>query len=465
MTKKICIVGSGPSGVTAAYAILKSKNYTVTLLDNSRVLDKLSDAPRVTKRFLENKYISPKFLFGNASELLEKRFDFISQADTDKPLIVSNNVAGGHSKIWGACTPDLDLDDTKDLGIDNRTVRTIEKQIISDIIPSTSIYELFSLKRDVRKESYLKTPSGKFYAGLKDSGVDIHYSKVAVNFNKSKKNCTLCGSCIKGCNYGAIWDASSSIEKLKKYGKKFEYLTDHELIRFEEKQNSVLAFFKTKGSVREMNFTKLLIACGTIPSTRIVSRSLGITGKIRLLHNPFSVSAYITNSLANMTDKFGLSHHSFELKKCSLSKNFNITFDSSTIPEYIISDRLYGPFRLRKTISEYINKRSILVLTYLDSDNSDLWVNVNKEREFSFDENENCEKELYDIKRVLASKLRKFGFYQLPFSFKVGGLGADLHYGGTIPMTQSINERPPLYSDNLGRPNKCKNVAKIDPCR
>ena len=52
--------------------------------------------------------------------------------------------------------------------------------------------------------------------------------------------------------------------------------------------------------------------------------------------------------------------------------------------------------------------------------------------------------------------------YQLPFSFKVGSLGADSHYGGTIPMTKPTEEKAPLYSDHEGRPNNCKNVHVID---
>ena len=83
-------------------------------------------------------------------------------------------------------------------------------------------------------------------------------------------------------------------------------------------------------------------------------------------------------------------------------------------------------------------------------------------RRLFYDSNESCFKELKNISDYLNKKLKPMGFIRLPYSLREGRLGADFHYGGTIPKVKVNKLANALFSDHLGRPNNLKNVHVVD---
>ena len=59
-------------------------------------------------------------------------------------------------------------------------------------------------------------------------------------------------------------------------------------------------------------------------------------------------------------------------------------------------------------------------------------------------------KELKNISDYLNKKLKPMGFIRLPYSLRED-LGADFHYGGTIPKVKVNKLANALFSDHLGR--------------
>ena len=98
-------------------------------------------------------------------------------------------------------------------------------------------------------------------------------------------------------------------------------------MHFSENENFVEAIFKFKDQEKKLKFNKLLLGCGTIQTTKIVCKSLSISGKIKLHHNPFSASIFINKfkNLKSPIKKLDYLIMVLPLKRKNIVANYSLT--------------------------------------------------------------------------------------------------------------------------------------------
>jgi len=276
-----CVIGSGPSAVAAAMALMR-RGLRVTMLDAGRTIEPARGAivDRMRGHSPEQwsagdlvsikEGVEPsasgiplKRLYGSPFPFEEGGAGFVTEAHDAG--VRASFAQGGLSNVWGAGTMRWHRDDIADWPIDADDLEPGYRGVLSfvgdlDAMPPSRQGAAFL--RDAERSS----------AALAKAGISVERSHLAVQ----GKQCVRCGLCLYGCPYELIYNSAYTLrELLTMPGFRYEPgIAVDRLIENNGRVRIVGRDMKTQ-ALRETEAGRVLLGAGVIPSTAIVLGSLG----------------------------------------------------------------------------------------------------------------------------------------------------------------------------------------------
>lgn len=433
---KVAIIGSGISGVTVAKSFLE-KNYEISMFDASDF--KKDSKDKVS--FFPNLKNSPKFKNKNFEN---NRNSFASKYNLTSPNFFSANTleVGGLTNYWGG---GLEFPSNNYLSHYNK------------------INEITSEKKNILNEIGIKENKFEFYDAYFDNNImrkflnfeneDFYFEKLllAINQknNENRKNINF-----QYTNNEIFYNAKSEIYNLMKYKnfKLFKNTFVSDIVKSDSKLKLII-----NDKIYNQKFDKIILACGTVGSSIIVSKLLKINDKIRIYHTPMLQIAYYNNPLRSnfyIKKKIGLALLMINLKiyqdiykgsflsASGINNNFFGITNSNILFSYLKKFIFIGNIFFPQTYSN----------TYLNNNIKNLYI------ESGF--NEDIYENIKIIKKKLNFYFKKLKLNQIPFmNCKLLENGSDAHYTSSlydfnINKKKILNEKCEL--------NDFKNVHVMD---
>lgn len=461
------VVGSGPSGVAAASALL-DRGESVVMLDIGRELERVPPRP-------EEPGDDParKLVFGSSYPYLSDREAGLVQKGTK---CLSSGGKGGLSAVWGASVlpfPEDELDwpfPAADLRPHYaKTAALLGIAGAVDGLAGKFPYyapPLPPLKPSLQAQAVL-SGLGARETALKAAGVSFGRARHAVD----PAACEYDGTCLTGCARNAIWSAARTVEALKARAG-FEYHGGVRALSIEDRPEGVRLHVAREGRSRTIfDARAAYLACGPLATTRLVCGSYGAPAEgLPLLSQPYFVLPLLLDrDVPGAPEErlHTLAQLYLELEDKGVSKH--LVHLQIYGHNEVIADRLEnaaswaGPFA--GAIQRHFAPRLLAIQGYLHSDEG-VPVKITAQGR-----GEDCALTVRAgdasatkaaVRRV-AAKLsrhsRDLGFHALSFMLKTGLPGEGNHAGGSFPMTASPG---PWQTDPQGRLHGHERVRLVD---
>jgi choline dehydrogenase-like flavoprotein len=502
MDESYYIIGSGPTGVSAAKALL-DRGLRVTMLDAGVTLEKskqialdqtsssspgdwnrsdLEDFKSGTKATAKG--IALKLAYGSDFPYRGGE-QFISQ--NGDIGIVPSLAQGGLSNVWGAAMLPYLPEDTSDWPINIRELDPHYRAVLGFTglaAHDDDLADKFPLfiqpHNELRTGSVVRSLLDDLKANrdeLAKHDIVFGHSRLAVaERNRHGAPCAACRLCMYGCPLGLIYNSADTLAVLREHP------------NFTYRQNVVVKTFREVGAHIEIKAyrlsthedlqfqaSRLLIAAGTLATTRLVLESLEATNaSVTFKDSQYFLLPLLRNRAPADFDRDEPEH--------TLSQAFIEIFDRE-VSEKSVHLQVYGYndlyrdairntagplFGLGKPIVEPFLKRFVLLQCYLHSDYSHeiearllprdaeaatarlaLTVKRNQKTEATVGR---VIKKLRSVKSFTrATPLRAL--------LKMGSPGRGFHTGGSLPMRLQPGE---FQTDLLGTPHGCSRVHVVD---
>ena len=208
---------------------------------------------------------------------------------------------------------------------------------------------------------------------------------------------------------------------------------------------------------------KIILAAGTLASTRLILRALDIQQPVSMLSSP--TAAFLLWLPGKLGTKimpgFGLGQLSFAMSLGGEVTAFGSTFSTTGIPVSEFARRV--PMRRRYGIDLLKGMMSSCVVGNLflpgDLTRAKVKLKGNGALVVSGSYSDNVSSLMAESRKKLSRSYRSLGALLLPGSFTVGSPGGDIHYSGTLPM----RENPIIGQTNsLGGVHGLEDVHVVD---
>jgi choline dehydrogenase-like flavoprotein len=496
------IIGSGPTGVAAASALLK-RGLKVTMLDaglsleesKQLALNRTSSTPQAEWKVddLDDfkagtkataKGITLKLAYG--SDFPYRGGEQFIAANGDVGIVPSL-AQGGLSNVWGAAMLPYAAEDITDWPISIRELEPHYRAVLdftglageSDDL--TSKFPLYAKPHNRLRggsiiNSLLEDMRGS-REQLAQRNVIFGRSRLAVSeWNQHRLACASCRMCMYGCPLGLIYNSADTL-KLLRQDRNFIYHRNIIVKTFCEREERIEIEAYDLATKKDVVFQaeRLFVAAGTLSTTRLVLQSLHATNTgVRLKDSQYFLLPFLRYRAPASFDANEPEH--------TLAQAFIEIFDEAVSRKSVHLqvygyNSLYraaiknaiGPLHhLGKPFIDSFLKRFILMQCYLHSDYS----HEIEARLLPRAENELTARLALKVKQNpktnatidrLTKKLRSVRPFlrgtPLSALMKIGAPGRGFHTGGSFPMKSSPGE---LETDVLGTPGGCRRVHIVD---
>jgi choline dehydrogenase-like flavoprotein len=489
------IVGSGPSGISAAMALVHGGHH-VTILDVGDELDEEKEAlvSRVSRQSPDEWDATDREAMSGVRSRTEdavhsKRAygSSYSFAPDDRGTRVEwqgkrgfhhSHARGGLSNIWGAAMLPYRSEDIADWPIGLLDLEPHYRAVM-EFVPCTSsggsLEEILpsygangaSLERSAQARDFAVELT-RSEEELKGEGILCGNSRLAI-----KTGCQYCSLCLSGCPYGLIYSSAHTLRDLLTTGK-VTYLKRHLVESFRGEEGAVIVSGKNldDGSLFTKRATRLFIAGGVIPTATLVLHSLGAFDKPLTLHD----SQYFIYPLLKLRNTDGV-----ETERMHTSSQLFMEIKDTAISPHGIHLQLYGysaflreelertflrvPLRSRIFRGEFLG-RLLVAQGYLHSLHSGrITLRLKRDSE--------------GVERLICQTQRDFGtvwkvlcvgwkiLLQAPLikalplfpGLKIASPGSSNHSGGSLPMREHPGE---FETDTMGRLHRFPRVHIVD---
>jgi ferredoxin len=488
------VVGSGATGVACAHALVK-RGLPVTMLDagieleahlRAIVDDLRSKAPSEwDRRALESvrrpmkltpRGISWKSAFGSS----------FPYCDGASPVRIechgvegaASLAKGGLSNVWGGAALPYRASDLTQWPFDAAALAphyeaaTAILGIVGTTDRLAGEFPLYGLVtrplRPSQQTAALMVDLEARADALRAGGYLFGHSRLAV----SPSGCVYCGLCQYGCPYGLVYNAASTLARLRETAG-FRYVPDVIVEQVVESGASVriLGASRSTGARLQYDAARVFLACGALPTTKILLASLDAYDTPLTMQDSQSFvfplmrvrasPEVIREKLHTLAQVFveladpALTERTIHLQICGYNHNY---LD-------VLRD-LLGPFRsMSRWAVPGIMGRLFVVQGFLHSDESaKIRTTLRRDggRSTLVLEAIPNPRTRQIIDGVLASLSRHWRcFRAVPLSrvLRIRDAGGSFHVGGTFPMRAQPG---PLESDLLGRPTGFTRVHAVD---
>lgn len=456
MSKKIdlgeslVVLGSGLNGTFISERLIKADKKVVMIdfgLDNnSELLNSydFNDSPNLN--------FSPKY------KIKEKAFSYagfnkLMQIKTKNFFSIGSLAKGGLSNIWGGGLEMIEREDFSNFPYSIEEIMPFFEKVIKRIT-GQDLNKIIDPEETKVKEILDKNR----YRELKDKvDPDNDFREliplIAINFSKNLSN-------LKNFNKNnEIFNAKDSLNDLIKLDN-FEYLESNFIEKIIKKENSYEIHTNDLKNIEKRIYkARYIFSClGPLSTTKIVAEMENFSGKLKLLNTPsFKFFGITRNSDSENRIFFGLPFLNFLIKNENNNFSGGIFKLNSQILNLFLIPKFFPKF-FKNILDKYIFKFFFVGNFYCSSNFSDNTISI-KNKNF-FIEGKKFKRNKKPIPKVLSllkNSLRSKGFYVIKFKSSIPG--SDVHYGGTIPISQ---EPKCMQCDLNGRLKNHKNFYITD---
>ena len=473
----ILIIGSGPSGVSAAFPLVEA-GLRVLMLDQGRLGDDAEEQSAETyrsirehdteqwRRFVGEDFSSLK-VRGNVSPKLKVPshqyvFDGFQDAydiETKNFEAIGSLAQGGLSNAWGAGAYVYDAEDLKDYPISHDDLLPSYQAVSERIgISGSSEDDLgsfyggdVSLQAPVELDANMARLFARYQSSTKPNSLKIGRARNAVLTQnlENRQACHYTNRCLWSCPVGSIYSAAYDLASLQKF-ENFTYRDKAFVQGFSEEGGGYQVSFGDGSSIKAK---KLILAAGTIGSTKLALDFLGHKDKaIPLSSNPAFAIAFLNwcQLGSEIQDQgFALGQLGFAVEHAA-SYSHGVLFSASSIAVSELTKYMPFSYRGATTVARLMMPAMFFANCFLDSSFSQhhLSLSSNGGLEITGAYAEHTDGTVAELGQKLAKSFRQLGAYALekPVMSKPG---ADIHYCGTLPMTDKPTTAPAANSEGL----------------
>jgi len=501
MGKLICIIGSGPTGIAAAHALL-ARGASICLIDGGLRLEEKQreNLERVSRldsaEWSQEEILSIKGEMKATSAGVSEKLAYGSNypyRDTEhiytpnKAIGVSPSLArGGFSNVWGGAMMPYLQEDTNEWAVKIDDLAEHYRAVIKLTGlagQADALGERFPLYGEPHDFLPKSNHIGRFLADLKQSeselkktGIWFGRSRLAIaDSNAHGFRCAACKLCMYGCPYGLIFNSADFLPELQK-NERFTYRTDIIVEKFGETAAGVEIYARERLSGKPVEFRadRLLVGAGVLSTARMVLESMEAFEDEIILKD----SQYFLLPLL----RFSATPEAEKEPQHTLSQAFLEIFDEK-VSDKSIHLQIYGynelyrqaienkvrPFqKLTGSVTDAFLRRFILIQGYLHSDYSHaisirlkkpLGANSQAKLELEVRHNPLTDKTLKKLVQKLVSARSLLRAVPLTPLLQKGTVGRGFHTGGTFPM----RDQPQKFeTDTLGRLPAWDKIHLID---
>jgi len=491
------VVGAGPAGVTAARTLLEG-GWRVCLLDAGERpapspprmdLSDFRQDPRHWRWFLGERLESLRALERDSPKLrtpvaqtVLRGYGAALQVDADGFRVVGCLAPGGLSNVWGAGVACFDAEDLSDWPVSVDALReaysTVARRIGVSGNASDDLADYFGRWIPLQPPLPLDPPADVLYRRyerhrerVRAVGLTLGRSRNAVLTESlaRREACTRCGFCLYGCGYQAIYNAALELEDLRRHPA-LTYVPGQwaEHLDVGPKGPQLTTLDRRTGERHAWTAPVILLACGTLATTRLVLGALGwLDRPVRLLSQPsMGFALWLPGCLARPYPNrfFGLAQLSF-VATSRAEKERPITagnlFLACAVPLWELTSRLpvppvWGYRLLRDLVPSLLLGNALFSATF-----SDHTVTLGQDGKLRVRGRYRPElfRCLRQVVRVLRRGFRRCGAWLLPGSVRLVTPGADVHYAGTLPHRRFPG---PTETDVMGAVAGLEGVYVVD---
>lgn len=478
------VIGSGPSGVAVASALL-ARGRSVVMIDGGRVLETsrtqlvermAATSPELWTRADRASWTEPQYhtppgqvrRYGS-DFAMEPRGATLSASENGFGLR-SSLAVGGLSNLWGSAILPYRSADLAGWPISASDLAP-HYAALSRFLPfageADALDGLFPAAPQLSQSRLTASPQGEVLL-QRLAAVHGELDEIGLTAGKARQavasGCRQCGLCLHGCPWGLIWSARSVIPTLQAFPA-FSYRNGSIATIFEESGDAVRLTL-TDGA--QIEGARLFIAAGVLETTRILLASQPIRGKVTLKdsHHAFLPTLHRWSSPRRPD------HAPYH----TLPQAF-VELDDPAISPYLVHSQLYtwNEFFERDLIASYgkklpgsaplwraLARRLIVAQIFLHSDHSakvELHLEPNGHLATKVIENPETDAVLRRAGTAIGRGLRAAGLHPLAFALRSNPVGSSFHAGSTVPMAKDPDE---AQADILGRPRGLSRVHIVD---
>ena len=296
------VIGSGPSGVACASAIVNA-GVEVTLLDAGHTLEperaarKAAMAARDPAQWTAAEIAAARTPIGPSGEIASKLdhgsdYPYRSAPGAayvdNRGLGVRGSYAlGGLSSVWGSALLPFRQEDMAGWPISAGDLAQAQAAVLSMMPLSAErddLAEFFPLHSPptdhAKKSEQVERLMGAMRhnrARLAASGIHFGASRLAVRFGSraGERSCNYCGHCLHGCPRDLIYSSSQSLRNLLGTGK-LTYIAGVTVKEIAEEEGKASVFgMGWDGAPHRLAAARVFLAAGVLNSTEILLRSFG----------------------------------------------------------------------------------------------------------------------------------------------------------------------------------------------
>ncbi len=498
---KVFVVGSGPSGVAAAHALLE-QGVTVCMLDVGLTLE-----PE------RRQQVADASTSGGAAEVLtlieDGAFDLTGPTNFYRKLadgsdfayrganafvasrsglheIHSSFALGGLSNVWGAAVLPFSDDDIRDWPLDPgelvphyQAVQSFMHLAGTDD-PLSGPFPFFAdpvrpFDLSSNAESFLTALNSRKEA-MANGGIYTGRSRIAVGsgYPSDRGASFLPDLFIGGVTNGATFNAAEVVDDLKRHPR-FEYVSDVTVTGFEENADGVQVFAGrgNDDKVQVFEGRRLFLAAGVLPTARIVLSSLKAYERAvplkQSMHFIFPILHVFPGPSSPNDNAFSLAEIFIAFQDTAETGywSFLSIYRLSEFLLYRIRER-YGPLAAGIRLLDKIPLFNQFVCQgYLHSALSpDMTLVLEREADGKEGKIRVTTRSHSEAKKTTRRLVRKFsrkvwrsGIFPIAAAIDANVPGRGNHVGGTFPMREQPSD---LECDKLGRPNGLSRVHIVD---
>ncbi|MDB6019660.1 MAG: choline dehydrogenase-like flavoprotein [Pedosphaera sp.] len=495
-----CVVGSGPSGIACAQALL-ARGLTVRMLDvgltlekeRARAVEQLSASapagwdPQLVA-LLKGKLTSgakgmpDKLVYG--SDFPYREVETQVPGAFDGVGLKPSLALGGLSNVWGAAMmPYIDADLTDwPIGTAELSEHYAAALKLTGLAARRDdLASIFPLHVEepgrLELNSQLRAIWGSLErnkATLTRQGIHYGAARVAIRAQVSKERpgCNYCGMCMYGCPYGYIYNSATTVKELQKH-ERFTYQPDVVVTSCSETREGVTIFARDRKTGQEMKFEaeRLYLAAGTIPTTKLLLESRQCYDQT--LEMKDSQYFLVPMLLGKRVPYFRTE------ALYTLSQLFLEIFDAEISPHSIhlqlypaselISDavrKALGKFGLNfNFLATQLEQRLVVAQGFLHSKESSTIATTLRrtgtgaELSLQAQINPQTRSRVRKVAGKLMRNMRNLGAAAVLPMVEIAEPGRSFHSGGTFPMRKQPG---PFETDILGRPFGWQRIHAVD---
>lgn len=494
MPQSCLVIGSGPSGVATAYALLRA-GARVTLIDpgiglqpeRAREISQLSRlhpsqwSERMRKLLrsrgpaaarAKKDSIPQKLVFGSDYPYAE--CDRFIPADYGDTALRPTLARGGFSSIWGAAMMPYSLHDTAhwpvtatDLGEHYRAVAALTGLSARED-GLASVFPLYvDQPRALEPSRQARELLSRMEANedeLRRAGMLFGQARVGVRVARPglADGCVYCRECMHGCAYGHIYNSEQTLREMARFPN-FTYRSGLVAQRIAENCTtiSVEAVNRDGSGAETLQFERVYLATGVIPTAQLLLRSM------QRYEQPLHIkdSQYFLLPMLLKRDAGDVSTEQMNTLCQIYLEIFDPSVTRRSVHLQIYSHNDIGSQAIRESlgplarpmefVARRLDRRMLYVQGYLHSDYSaNIAVSLTRGQpeklRLRAESNSETRAMIKRVARKLVRHSNHLGALAVPQLLRVAEPGRGFHSGASIPMSRRPNAR---QSDLLGRPH------------